>query len=291
LQGIWNGVEESRWRIADPQTFGLDVLEALSALAIGSLGNLPMQDLMQRVFSARSEKVASRACYLASGGYLIMGGLPVGTGLAASLLLPGEGSGEAEVVMRIASELLNPWLLLLFFLAVVSAVLSTIVSAVMAPAAVLSHNLVQPGWERLRGRRLSERQALMMQRGAILVIAGASMWLATGGSTAYELVLDSYAMGLVGLFIPFIAGLRFSQVPHFAAVVSMLSGILVWGFHLVMGWELTLQPWLNQRFPLPQELAATGISGIGLGFGWFLARRFGIREPEEEEMGLIGESP
>ena len=43
-----------------------------------------MQDLMQRIFSAKSDRVASKACLWASGGYLLMGVLPVGTGMAAS---------------------------------------------------------------------------------------------------------------------------------------------------------------------------------------------------------------
>lgn len=54
-------IADSRWRIADPETFWRDTMVAISALAIGALGNLPMQDLMQRIFSARSDSVAVKA--------------------------------------------------------------------------------------------------------------------------------------------------------------------------------------------------------------------------------------
>lgn len=261
----------SRWRIADPDTFWRDTLTALSALAIGCLGNLPMQDLMQRIFSAGSDKIAVKACLIASVGYLTMGILPVATGMAAHIMYP-EATGELEdVVMVIASRLLNPFFLLIFFLAIVSAVLSTIVSAVMAPSAVLAHNLAQPAVARALGRKPTETTMLMMQRGAIALVAAASAWLAYRGESAYDLVLQSYSMALVGLFVPFIVGLLNRHPPHMAAVLSMLAGIGVWGFHLWMGWEIFFQPWLEEwGVPFPHELAATICSAIGFAVGWII---------------------
>jgi len=45
----------------------------LALFCAGALGNLPGQDLLQRVFSARSAKVAKRACLLAGVAYLLAG--------------------------------------------------------------------------------------------------------------------------------------------------------------------------------------------------------------------------
>jgi Na+/proline symporter len=271
IERLRDGPTPERWRIADPDTFWRDTLTALSALAIGALGNLPMQDLMQRIFSAGSDKIAVKACLIASIGYLSMGVLPVATGMAARMLLP-EQTGEIEgVVMVIASRLLSPVFLLVFFLAIVSAVLSTIVSAVMAPSAVLAHNLWEPAMRRLRGVRAQESTLLLMQRLAIVVVAAASGWLAYRGESAYDLVLDSYAMALVGLFVPFIAGLLNRHPPHLAAILSMVFGIGVWAFHIIMGWEIFFQPWLESwGVPFPHELAATLASAIGFGVGWVI---------------------
>lgn len=271
LESLQYSPAPGRWRIADPDTFWRDTLTALSALAIGCLGNLPMQDLMQRIFSAGSDKIAVKACLIASVGYLMMGVLPVATGMAAHIMYP-EATGELEdVVMVIASKLLNPFFLLIFFLAIVSAVLSTIVSAVMAPSAVLAHNLVQPAVEKVSGKKISVRNKLVMQRVAIGVVAFCSAWLAYTGEGAYELVLQSYSMALVGLFVPFVVGLLNRHPPHLAAVLSMVAGIGVWGFHLYMGWDVFFAPLLEDwGVPFPQELAATLCSAIGFAVGWII---------------------
>jgi Na+/proline symporter len=278
--GLWRVRVESppsHWRLAEPKTFTRDMLAALSALAVGALGNLPVQDLMQRVFSARSPRVASLACYIGAAGYLAMCLLPVGTGLAAALILPQVP--EAGVISAIADRLLSVPLLIIFLLAVVSAVLSTIVSAVMAPAAVLAHNLLEPALAARYGS-LAPKHALRLQRGSAVAVAAASVALALSGQGAYELVQSSYAMSLVGMFVPFIAGIYLTSAPPAAANLSLVVGIGSWAGHCAMGWEYFLQPQLGAAFPLPHELADTILSAVAFA-GWmacsFLIRSFDDR--------------
>lgn len=249
----------SHWRIADPETLAKDWLAALSALAIGALGNLPVQDLMQRVFSARSPRVASIACFLGAGGYLAMGLLPIGAGLAAGMLLPEVP--EEGVLSMIAGKVLSPPLLIIFLLAIVSAVLSTIVSAVMAPAAVLAHNLVEPVIVARYGE-LSDRRALLLQRSCAVAVAAASILLALSGQGAYELVQASYAMSLVGMFVPFLVGIYWSGAPPLAANAALLVGIGSWLVHLSLGWEHFLEPVAHDLLPVPHELIDTGLSAL-----------------------------
>ncbi|MCM2375213.1 sodium:solute symporter family protein [Aporhodopirellula aestuarii] len=278
-------IAEHRWRIADPETFWRDTMVAISALAIGALGNLPMQDLMQRIFSAKTDKVAVKACLIAAGGYLLMGILPVGTGMAAHLLLPSE-SGELDgVVVLVAAKLLNPTLLLIFFLAIVSAVLSTIVSAVMAPAAVLAHNLVEPMIVRKRSHPMSQKGQLRLQRVAIGSVTALSAALAWSGQGAYELVQASYSMALVGLFIPFVFGIHSTRLPPQAAWFAMGWGVAVWTLHFVMGWEMFFEPWLEPYgWVLPHELAGVVVSAVGLIFGAYYAKLLPPRELIEETL-------
>ncbi len=271
VSAMQTDIAAERWRIADPPTFWRDTMVAISALAIGALGNLPMQDLMQRIFSAKSDQVAARACLWASGGYLLMGVLPIGAGMAAHLLLP-RAEGELDgVVLLVASKLLNPMLLLIFFLAIVSAVLSTIVSAVMAPSAVMAHNLVEPLWRKTRSRPPTQIGLLRLQRGAILLVTAASAWLAYRGEGAYELVQGSYSMALVSLVVPFLIGMKFENIPPLAANLAMGFGITVWSFHMLLGWEIFFEPWLEAYgLPIPHELAGTLCSAFGFVVGWIL---------------------
>ena len=63
------------------------LLAWLGLFAAAALGNLPGQDLAQRILAARSERVAQRACIVAGIAYLGFGLIPVGLGLV-SLLVP-----------------------------------------------------------------------------------------------------------------------------------------------------------------------------------------------------------
>lgn len=259
FERLRTGPPSSHWRLADDATMARDSLAALSAVAVGSLGNLPVQDLMQRIFCARSERVARLACVLAAVGYLAMGLLPIGAGLAAGLILPTVP--EEGVITLIAQQVLSPLLLLVFLLAIVSAVLSTLVSAVMAPAAILAHNLIEPLIVKKYAVLESPGQ-LKLQRACVILVTSCSTVLALRGAQAYELVQDSYSMSLVGLFVPLAGGLWFARVPPVAAIASMLSGILCWTLHRLCGWDNFLQPWMENLVPIPHELVDAAVSAI-----------------------------
>jgi Na+/proline symporter len=120
---------------------GGEVLGWISVLLVGALGNIPGQDLLQRVFAARSERVAARACQLAGAAYLAFGSLPILLALASRILLP-EAAGRS-ILPTLASLFLTPAMAVVFTLALVSAVLSTIDSALLSPASVLAQNVLR----------------------------------------------------------------------------------------------------------------------------------------------------
>ena len=65
------------------------VLSVLAAWATGLFGNIPGQDLQQRVFAAKDATTASRACVLAGLLYLVFGSLPLLLGFASLVTHPG----------------------------------------------------------------------------------------------------------------------------------------------------------------------------------------------------------
>ncbi len=281
------------WVLAEEPEARAKILAALSALAIGALGNLPVQDLMQRICSSESDRVARRACFYGAGGYFSLGLLPILAGLSASLILPDVP--EEGVVTHLAGTLLSPLLLLVFVLAIVSAVLSTIVSAVLAPAAVLAQNLIQPLLHRF-GSPVQELTGLRIQRLCVLVIVAASITLALSGSNAYELVEASYSLSLVSLFAAFLIGLHCSSAPRIAALVSMISGVGLWLLHTIQGWEYFLEPLIAQenRFGalkfievLPHELGDALLSTLVFlllwGSVWFSAAASTKALPSSQE--------
>ncbi|MCA9246099.1 MAG: sodium:solute symporter family protein [Planctomycetales bacterium] len=225
-------------------------MDWLTVFAIGSMGNMASQDLMQRVFASKNETIARRGLYVAGVAYLVFGSIPVILGLAAPILLPD--MAEKSVLAILVHEFLSPPLAIVFTLVLMSAVLSTIDSAILAPASVVAQNLLP---------RLTLASPLLLDRLSVLGVAACSLALAYRGERAYALLEESYALGLVGLFVPMMLGIYTLPRSGAPAIASMLVGMLVWGVHFYFEWEVFLPTvaWIGV-LAIPAKLAATAIA-------------------------------
>ncbi len=236
----------------------------LTAFLIGALGNIPGQDLMQRIFSSKSERVAQSACVLAGVLYLILGMLPILLGLVAKITFPEDF--RRSVLPALAHLFLHPVVAVIFLLALLSAVLSTIDSAILSPATVLAQNIVLRLAPRLPG--------LFVNEVAVVVVAAASLGVAFAGETMYNLLEDAYELTLVGLFVPLGLGLWSRRGGPMAATAAMLVGSAFWTLHYAMDWEIFLQPlaetylpdWLQWPSTIPVTLA--GLAAYCLTSRW-----------------------
>lgn len=232
-------------------------------LVAGALGNIPGQDVLQRVFAAKSEAVARRACFLSGGLYLALGLLPVGLGLAARLLAPGDGG---EILTTLGAILFSPPAQLALLLVVVSAVLSTADSALLSAGSVLGQNLLRHAFPRA--------SRLGLCRLAVLLVGAASLYLAYGGLSAYALLRDAYELTLVGLFIPLTIGLHSNRGGAGAALAAMAAGTGLWALHRALDWNFFLDPWLVPAGILVP--GAVGLTAAGAA-GYLIAARFEVR--------------
>ncbi len=222
----------------------------LGLFLTGALGNLPGQDLMQRVFAARSDRTARNACLIAGGVYLLFGTLPLILALAGRTLFPDDLN--QAILPALAHAFLHPVLAIVFVIAVMSAILSTIDSAILSPASVLAQNV---------GRRFLEGDLLKRNRYAVLLVAGCSLGVAYGGESAYELLEEAYLLTMVGLFVPMMFGLYTRPRSEWPAVASMCVGFTLWAGHFLKGWESFLGPHLPQDlWPVPLSLTITGLA-------------------------------
>lgn len=195
------------------------------AWVILGLGSIPSQDIYQRVMSSKSEKVAVQSTYLAGGFYLTFGLLPLGIALGAKALYP-------ELYLENQQMLLPSMVLthgglpvqIIFFGALISAIMSTASSGVLAPAALISENLMKP----LFKGKLKDRHLLWILRINVLVVAVVSVMMALQDSNIYELVAGASILLLVSLFIPLTTGLYWIKSSKAGAVLSMIIGMLVY---------------------------------------------------------------
>ena len=220
LGTVLEKTEPDRLRMV-PENFHL----WLGALCIGIFGNIPGQDLTQRIFAAKSESVARKACLIAGGLYLLFGLIPVLLGLAASQV---EGVDlKGGVVLALGKALLDPIPFTIFMLALLSAVLSTIDSAILSPASVLSQNV-------LPRSNFIGLSSLSLNRLAVVLVTLASVGLTFMKESAYELLEAAYALTLVGLVVPLALGIYLKRGGEVAACSSMLVGTGIWMWHFVM---------------------------------------------------------
>jgi solute:Na+ symporter, SSS family len=203
----------------------LIVLYIVITIIVG-LGSIAGQDIFQRVMASRSEKVAVRSAFLAGFMYLSVAMVPLLLALAARSLMPQylETHGDTQFLIPVLiMEYTSPFIQVLLFGALLSAILSTASSALLAPAAILGENLVRP-----RLNKVSDRQLLWVSRLSVLVIALIAMGMAIQRGNIYELVGEAASVGLVSLFVPLVGGLAWKKITQTAAIASMVSGLAVW---------------------------------------------------------------
>ncbi|MEZ4443529.1 MAG: sodium:solute symporter family protein [Polyangiaceae bacterium] len=226
----------------------------LGVILVASLGNLPGQDLLQRIFAAKDAATARRACTLAGTAYVLLGAIPVLLGLAADLLVPG--AVDKAVLPALASGFLSPALAFVFAFALASAVLSTIDSALLSPSAVFAQNVLP----HLLGKR--GEKALSDNRWAVVAVTAISLTVAYVGESAYELLETAYEIGFVGLFVPLAMGTFTVPRREASALAAMLAGAAVWGAHLILDWETFLGPHLSVALPPSLVAVAFGFAAF-----------------------------
>jgi SSS family transporter len=192
------------------------------AWAIVALGSLSSQSILQRTFSSRDESVSQNSAYLAAIGYLTVGMIPVFLGMVGAIALPGLVDPEF-VVPELAMRHLHPVAMAIFAGALLSAIMSSADSALLAPASIVAADIVPFFFP-----RVSDRTRLMTARLAVPVFGFTALAIALYVRTIYSLMLDAASITLVCLAAPFIAGIWWSKANRFGTLAGMIAGVTTW---------------------------------------------------------------
>jgi SSS family solute:Na+ symporter len=198
-----------------------------------------------------------QACILAGVLYLAFGMLPVTLGLASLVTHP---NGSVDPVSFLAGEYLSTGMLVVFVVAVVSMVVSTATSAVLAPATILGHNLLSrlPG---LAGN------GLVRDRLCVVLVSLGGIVLAMWGKSLMDLLDVALSIQLVALFVPVVMGIYGRPRGVLPGVLSMLAGFTAW---LV---TFTIEH-LDGRLPEAMMAAVTTVPSDFWGLGFAIAGYF-----------------
>ena len=202
---------------------------AFLTLAIGSI---PQQDIFQRVTSAKDEKTAIRGTFLGGLVYFSFAFVPIYIVYAGLLIDPSLGKLLAtedarEMQTILPSFILDRtplWIQVLFFGALLSAILSTASGAIIAPTSLCTENIIRP-----RYPHMSERQFLLTLRLVLVSFTLAALLFALNSKkTMYDMVQSAYTVTLVSAFVPLAAGIFWKRANNAGAILSAVLGLVSW---------------------------------------------------------------
>lgn len=215
-------VDSASLRFAPAENTFLEWTHYLSAWFVIGIGSLTGQDLMQRALSSRNEAVAQNACYLSGLGYLTFGLIPVFLGITGALLMPGIADPE-HIVPELALKLLSPVMQAVFVGALLSAIMSSADSALLAPASVMAENIAP-----MLKPDMTDAQKLAVVRWSVLAIGLISLGIALWAGTVYDLMLDAFSLELVAMVVPLIAAVWWAKANTTGALASLYCGAACW---------------------------------------------------------------
>ena len=238
-------------------------LAILSVLLIGLLGNVPGQDLQQRVASAKSAATARWMCVVGGVLYLLIGLIPLYLGLAARWTF-GDGLSESQLPLNaIAARYLSEPFQILLIVGMFSLCLAVAASATLSQASIVSRNVIKPlrglvrdssGSESLGGAGVWGAGVWGARASVGLVIAG-SLAVAFSGESIMGLLELSLVLVLVSLFVPMAIAL---YVPSKQARPGVGNSAMIAGF---VAWLVGFL--FESRIAIPASLIGLCASAIG----------------------------
>jgi solute:Na+ symporter, SSS family len=237
----------------------LAFLAAWMTLAIGSI---PQQDVFQRVTAAKDEKTAVRGTLIGGAVYFCFAFVPIFIAYAALMIDPAYAklfaAEDAREIQRILPDLIlnkTPlWAQVLFFGALLSAILSTASGAIIAPTSLFTENVIRPFV-----RNMSDRQFMLLLRVILVTFSlGALLFALNSKSTMYEMVQNAYKVTLVSCIVPLAAGIFWKRANVPGAILSVVFGLVSW---TIAEWATT------DDTVVPAQLVGLAFSIVGMVLG------------------------
>lgn len=193
------------------------------------LGSIPQQDVFQRITSAKNEKTAVRGSVLGGSIYFAFAFVPMFLAYAATMVDPAKFGGLVET----DSQLVLPTLILthtpvfaqvIFFGALLSAIMSCSSATLLAPSVAFSENIVRGFYP-----KMSDRQFLLVMRFSLIGFALIVLFVALNSKlTIFQMVESAYKITLVTAFVPLAFGLYWQRATTQGAYFAMGAGLGVW---------------------------------------------------------------
>lgn len=209
----------------------LDWLAFTAAFSTMALGSMPQQDVFQRVNSAKNEKGAVWGTVLGGAGYFFFAFVPLFIAYSASIIAPdlvaaglAEGGDSQMILPQLVLGHMPLAAQVLFFGALLSAIMSTASGTLLAPSVTVSENVLRgffPG--------MNDKGFLRMTRITVVVFTALVLLFAlNSGASIYQMVEQAYSVTLAMAFTPLAFGLYWKKANNRGAIASIVAGGAVW---------------------------------------------------------------
>jgi SSS family transporter len=207
-----------------------DALAFIGAGVTLMLGSIPQQDVFQRVTSARDERTAVRGAVLGGVFYFLFAFVPIFLVYSANLIDPALVAGLIEkdhqkILPKLILDHTPLAAQIVFFGALLSAVMSTASGTLLAPSVTFTENILK----KLIRKEQTDREFLWTLRAVVAAFAaGVTLFALNSDSTIYEMVVGAYKVTLVAAFVPLVAGLYWPRASSQGALAAVVGGLVTW---------------------------------------------------------------
>jgi Na+/proline symporter len=260
------------------------VLGFAAAAVTMMLGSIPQQDVFQRVASSKDERTAGRASILGGCLYFCFAFIPMFLAYSATLIDPDlvqkliDGDKQSQLILpNMILKHAPVFAQVMFFGALLSAILSTASGALLAPTALFTENVIRP-----YAPRMGDKQFLLLLRVVLVAFTLAALLFALNSkNTMYEMVQNAYKVTLVSCIVPLAAGIYWRRANVPGALLSVVFGLGVWGIAEAVAADATVPP----------PLVGLAASLIGMVMGSFIPHEHAAAPAHGTHGGLPHHKP
>ncbi len=230
LSAVYDSVKPEHLTLLPTDHSWNGYLSYMGQWCIMGLGCVVGQDLIQRSLSSRTDKIAVNSTILAGIAYLMLCIVPITIGFSGRILLPGLKDTEALLPLM-AGKVLHPVAFTVFLSALVSAIMSSADSSLLACSSLTINNVIKPFVP-----EMSDERQLHFTRGITVLITIISTVGALYVESIYELMIQSWVSLLVVVFIPVVAALYSKKADTRCIWTTMVTATVVWlGYVIIAG--------------------------------------------------------
>tara|TARA_R110000868_G_scaffold34829_1_gene125407 strand:- start:3747 stop:5207 length:1461 start_codon:yes stop_codon:yes gene_type:complete len=238
-----------------------------------ALGSIPQQDVFQRVMSAKNEKTAVRGTVIGGTFYIAFCFVPIFIAYGATLLDPSlltvnmaEGGDPQRILPEFILNDVPMPIQVVFFGALLSAIMSTASGTLLAPSAILAENIFKDAFN------LNDKQLLWTLRACVfvfgLVVLGYAYLSTSAGLSIFEMVENAYLVTLCGAFVPLAFGVYWKRANNTGALVSIALGVSTWAVLEALNLQMIAD---DASMLVPPQLAGLFMAIVGMVAGSLIA--------------------